>query len=78
MLGGNIAVLQAPMFDGLSFDPFALCDDGFSPAELSIGGCYVAQAVVLAPVIAMLYESLEPTFEIAGQEVVFQLDAVLQ
>jgi hypothetical protein len=28
MLGGELAVLQAPMFDGLSFDPFSLFDDG--------------------------------------------------
>ena len=28
MLGGELAVLQAPAFDGLSFDPFALSDDG--------------------------------------------------
>jgi hypothetical protein len=28
MLSGEFAVLQAPMFDGLSFDPFALFDDG--------------------------------------------------
>jgi hypothetical protein len=28
MLGGEFAVLQAPMFDGLSLDRFALFDDG--------------------------------------------------
>ena len=28
MLGGELAVLQAPMFDGLSFDSFPLFDDG--------------------------------------------------
>jgi hypothetical protein len=28
MLGGELAVLQAPMFNGLSLDPFALFDDG--------------------------------------------------
>jgi hypothetical protein len=28
MLGGELAVLQAPMLDGLSFDPFTLFDDG--------------------------------------------------
>jgi len=27
MLGGALAVLQAPMFDGLSLDPFSLFDD---------------------------------------------------
>jgi hypothetical protein len=28
MLSGELAVLQAPMFDGLSLDPFAQFDDG--------------------------------------------------
>jgi hypothetical protein len=28
MLSGEYAVLRAPIFDGLSFDPFALFDDG--------------------------------------------------
>jgi hypothetical protein len=32
MLSGEFSVLQAPIFDGLSLDPFALFDDGCSPA----------------------------------------------
>ena len=37
MLGGELAVLQAPMFDGLSLDPFAQFDDCRSPAEVGVG-----------------------------------------
>jgi hypothetical protein len=37
MLSGELAVLQAPIFDGLSFDPFSLLDDGWSPAEVGVG-----------------------------------------
>ena len=37
MLGGYLAVLQAPMFDGLSLDPFALFHDGLGPAEVGPG-----------------------------------------
>jgi hypothetical protein len=37
MLGGELSVLQAPMFDGVLLDPFALFDDGRSPAEVGIG-----------------------------------------
>jgi hypothetical protein len=37
MLGGELSVLQAPMFDGLLLDPFALFDDGRSPVEVGIG-----------------------------------------
>jgi len=42
MLGGELAVLQAPMFDGLSLNPFALLDDCWCPAEVGIGGRHVA------------------------------------
>ena len=31
--------MQAPLFDGLLFDPFSLFNDGFCPAEVGIGGC---------------------------------------
>ena len=34
MLGGELAVLQAPMLDGLSLDPFTLLDDALRPAEV--------------------------------------------
>ena len=47
MLGGKLAVLQAPLFDGLSLDPFALLDDGCRPAEVGVGGRHVAQALVI-------------------------------
>ena len=71
-------MLQAPMFDGLSLDPFALADDGLGPAEVGISGRHVVQALVVALVIVMLDERLDLAFEVTGQEVVFQEDAVLQ
>lgn len=52
-------MLQAPMFDGLSLDPFALFDDGARPAEVGIGGCHIVQALVVALVIVMLDERLD-------------------
>ena len=78
MLGGELAVLQASMFDGLAFDPFALFDDGLGPAEVGVGGRHVVQARVIPLVIVVLDERLDLAFEVAGQEVVFQEDAVLQ
>ena len=54
MLGGELAVLQAPMFDGLSLDPFSSLDDGCGSAEVSIGGRYIFQALVIAPVVIVL------------------------
>jgi hypothetical protein len=32
ILGGGFAVLQAPVFDGPSFDPFSFQQDGLTPA----------------------------------------------
>ncbi len=37
MLCGDLAVMQAPGFDSLSFDPFSLFQDGLSPSEVDIG-----------------------------------------
>ena len=78
MLGGELAVLQAPMFDGLSLDPFALFDDGWRPAEVGVCRCHVGQALVVSLVIVVSNEGLDLGFEIAGQKVVFEQDAVLQ
>jgi len=49
-------VLQAPMFDGLAFDPFTLFDDGLGSTEVGIGGCYIVQALVIALMVVALDE----------------------
>ena len=71
-------MLQAPMFDGLSLDPFALLDDGWRPAEVGVGGRHVGQRFVVTLVVVVLDERLELGLEVAGQEVVLQQDAVFQ
>lgn len=71
-------MLQAPMFDGLSLDPFALFDDGCCPAEVGVRGCHVGQALVVTLMVVVFDEGLDLGFEVAGQEVVFEQDAVLQ
>ena len=43
MLSGELAVLQAPMFDGLSLDPFTLFDDGTVGRQLGSHGNLLAQ-----------------------------------
>lgn len=58
MLGGKLAVLQAPMCDGVAFD-FSLLDDGWSSAEVGVCGRHVAQALMVALVIVMLNEGLD-------------------
>ena len=54
MLGGELAVLQAPMFDGLSFDPVTLSEDGGTTAEVGVGGRHIVQALVIALVVVVL------------------------
>ena len=71
-------MLQAPIFDSLSFDPFTLLDDGLCPAKVGIGRRHVIQALVIALVVVMLDERFDLLLKVAGQEVVFQKDAVLE
>jgi len=59
MLGGKLAVLQAPIFDGLSFDPFSLFDDGLCPAEVGIGRCDVVQPLAIALMVVVLDERFD-------------------
>ena len=58
MLGGELAVLQAPMFDGLSLDPFPSFDDGAGPAEVGVGRRHLAQALVVTLMVVALHEAL--------------------
>ena len=56
-------VLQAPMFDCLSFDPFSAFDDGFGPAEVCVCRRHVAEALVVTLVVIMLDERFDLGFE---------------
>jgi len=54
LLSGKLAVLQAPMLDGLSLDPFTPLDDRRGPAEVGVGGRHIVQALVVALVVVVL------------------------
>ena len=56
------------MFDCLLLDPFALFDDGLSPAEVGIGGGHIVQALVVALVIVVLNEGVDLGLKVSGQE----------
>ena len=58
MLSSELAVMQAPMLDGLAFDPFAQLDNGWSPAEVSVSGRFVIQALVGQAQTDRLFSSL--------------------
>lgn len=54
--------MQAPMFDGFLFDPFALFNDGLCPGELRVGGRDVVEALVVALMVVVLDERLDLSF----------------
>jgi DDE domain len=37
MLGGDLAVVQASVLDGVSFDPFSFQEDGLATSEVDVG-----------------------------------------
>ena len=78
MLSGDFAVLQAPKFDCLSFDPFSPLNDFGCPAEVGVGRRDVVEALVIAAMIIMFDEGFDLAFKIARKEVVLQQDAVLE
>ena len=61
ILGGATEPLQAPVLVGVSFSSFSLQQDGLAAFNIDVGGGEVVQALVVAPVIAMLDEGLEGT-----------------
>ena len=69
---------QAPVFHGLSLDPFSLQQNGVAAPEVDVGRGEIVEALVVAPVIVVLDEGGDLGFEVARQEVVFEQDAVLQ
>ena len=71
-------MLQSSLFDGLSFDPFTLKQDGVAASEVDIGRCQVLQAFVVAVVIVVIDEAIDVRFEVARQVVVVEQDAVLE
>ena len=69
---------QAALFDGFAFDLFPFQHDDVTAPEVDVGGCEIAETLVVAAVVVMIDERRDLPFEITWQEVVFQQDAVLQ
>jgi hypothetical protein len=59
-------VLQSSELDGLSFDPFALEQDGVTASEVDVGRRQVPQALMVASVIVVIDEAIDVRLEIAG------------
>ena len=71
-------MLQSSFADGVAFSPFSLQQDCLSAPEVDICGRQVVQAFVVTAVIVVLDEAPDVSFEIAGQVVIFEQDAVFQ
>ena len=58
---------QASVLDGFPFDALALEQDGLAPAGVDVCGGQVLQALVVAPVVVVVDERLDPQGEVTGQ-----------
>ena len=70
--------MQAPGLEGLSFDPFPLVWNGLVPSEGDVGRRDVVQALMVTPMVVVIDDGFDLSRQIAGQDVVFQQDPVLQ
>ena len=78
MLCGDIAVVQASVLDGLSFDPFSFEQDGLAASEVDVGRRQISDALVVSQMVVVGDELADLSLEVTGQIVVLEQDAVLQ
>src|SRR5881392_2759163 len=71
-------VLQAAVSNGLSLDPFSFGQDGWTASKVDVGRGEIVDALVVSAVVVVVDEGRDLGFEVAGQEVVFQQDAVFE
>jgi hypothetical protein len=78
MLCGLPSVQQAAIGNCLSFDPFPFDQNGLAPPEVDVGGCQVADALMISQVTVIGNEGLDLGFEITLQVVVLEQDSALE
>ncbi len=78
MLRGLFVVKQPTVLDGLAFDPFSFQQDGLTAPEVDVGRGEIVDALVIAPMVVVRDERIDLSFEIAGQIIVLEQDAVLE
>ena len=64
--------MQSSLLDGVAFDY------GLPAAEVDVARCQVLQALVVTLMIVVVDEATDVRFQITGQVVVFEQDAVLE
>src|SRR5450631_2395201 len=77
-LGGLQSVLQAAVCDGGPLDAVSFGEDRLGSSKIDVSGREVVDALVIADVVIMLDEGADLPFEIAGQVIVLEQDAVLE
>ena len=68
---------QASRFDGLSFDPFSLFQNGLAASEVNISRGEVLQALVIAPVVVVVDKRLPNASERDQNDLHIKSDAPL-
>src|ERR1041384_1886865 len=71
-------VLQAAVSNGLSLDPFSFGQDDWTASKVDVGRGEIVDALVVSAVVVVVDEGRDLGFEVAGEEVVFQQDAVFE
>ena len=67
MLGGDLAVVQASVLDGVSFDPFSFQEDGLATSEVDVGWCQIGDALVVSQIVVVGDEVADVGLELARQ-----------
>ena len=71
-------MLQAAIGDCLAFDAFAFEDDALGASKIDVSRGEIAQALMIAGMVVMVDEGRDLAFEIAGEVIVLEQDAVLE
>ena len=64
--------------NGLSFHPLSFGQDSRAAPTVDVGGGEIVDALVVSVVVVVVDEGGNLSFEIAGQEVIFQQDAAFE
>lgn len=71
-------MLQAAVCDGDALDALTFCEDCFSSPEVDIGRSEIVDALVIADMVIVRDEGVDLPFEITGQVIVVEQNAILR
>ena len=71
-------MLQASILDCGAFDLFSVHEDFLAASAIDVGRREIVQALVIAAMIVMIDEGGDLRFQVSGQIIVFEQDAVLE